>query len=217
MIIFFIAGPSGGGKSTLAEKLKLEFNCLNLKANILKMDNYYKMNDPSNQRQNFDTPDAIDIDLLVDHLRQLQAGQSIESPLYSFAIKNRLTETSRIEPTDILIVEGIFALMITDLLETPDKLGIYIQPDFYLANVERRASRDITERYTSVEETRRRELKSNVRDGFFSYIARTKGQADIDISNNGEKDISQGVEQIIALYKGKFQNTELNQTMMHLS
>ncbi|WP_165482655.1 uridine kinase family protein [Legionella gresilensis] len=204
MIIFFIAGSSGGGKSTLAAELETELNRLHFGTKILKMDNYYKIKDVNNPRKNFDMPDAIDIELLVEHLNQLQAGQSVESPLYSFEQQNRLPETVRVEPTDILIVEGIFALKIIDRLETSEKLGIFIQPDSYLANVERRASRDVNERSTSIEETKRREIKSNVRDGFFRYIAPTRYQADIVISNNHLDDIGKGVNQIITLYREKF-------------
>ncbi|WP_419418946.1 uridine kinase family protein [Legionella sp. D16C41] len=210
MFIVFIGGPSGGGKTTLANQLKSGFKSINLDAEILKMDNYYKIRDNTKPRQNYDTPEAVDLDLLVENLEKLQAGQAIESPLYCFKTSDRLSETEQVKPTDILIVEGIFALLIANCLETSDKIGAYIQPDSYLANIERRASRDEEERNTSIEETKRRELKSFVRDGFFNYIARTRYQADIVIANNAPEDINSGIHEIITLCKGRLQQAGQN-------
>ncbi|STX29440.1 uridine kinase [Legionella beliardensis] len=212
MVIFLIAGPSGGGKTTLAQGLKSKLKADGHTVELISMDNYYKVKDVSNPRKNFDTPDALDIDLLITHLKQLYAGQAVEIPKYSFQEQNRLAETLPILPADMVIVEGIFALTIAQKLDDISKLSIYIQPDSYLTNVNRRAARDVKERGLSIAETKQREVSSNVRDGFFKFVVTTKVAADIDISNNDEDDIAEGIEQIINHYQDKFKDRGMEAT-----
>ncbi|QSZ34225.1 hypothetical protein DSL72_005815 [Monilinia vaccinii-corymbosi] len=122
--IIGIAGSSGSGKSTLSHAIISQMNlpwvC------ILSMDSFYKSLDAEGSRKaflneyDFDSPDAIDFDLLVEILRDLKAGKRAEIPIYSFSKHAREKETTSIYSPHVLILEGIFALYDPRVLELLD-------------------------------------------------------------------------------------------------
>ena len=121
-LIIGISGGTGSGKTTVANRI-LE----TVKASevvFIQQDSYYRnLKDlPLDYRQlaNFDHPDALDNDLLVNHIRKLKAGEPIELPLYDFKTHNRLNETRLVEPKPIVIVEGILIFVDPRLLEQLD-------------------------------------------------------------------------------------------------
>src|SRR5947209_4737960 len=109
-----IAGGTASGKTTAARRL-LE-RLAGHPVAFLDQDAYYRdlAEMPIEERKafNFDHPDAFDTDLLVAHLRDLQAGRAIEKPVYSFADYTRTRDTVRVNPGDVIIVEGILVLAI---------------------------------------------------------------------------------------------------------
>src|SRR5579872_756004 len=108
--IIGIAGPSSSGKTELSRQLvrKLPGTA------IVSLDSYYRGMEeiPLEQRKkvNFDHPDALDWELLHLHLRDIANGKAFEEQVYSFADYARTTQTRRIEPTEFVIVEGLFVL-----------------------------------------------------------------------------------------------------------
>ncbi len=103
-----IAGGTGSGKSTFAEGLRELFpNDIT----IIAYDNYYKPQDhisfEERIKTNYDCPDALDTDLLISQLEILVSGDGIDIPLYDFCIHTRKSETERVEPRPIIIVDGI--------------------------------------------------------------------------------------------------------------
>src|SRR6478672_5167226 len=108
--IIGIAGPSSSGKTALANQVagRLPGTA------IVSLDSYYRgmAEIPLEQRKqvNFDHPDALDWELLHEHLQAIAAGRPFDEPVYSFADYARTSETRRIEPHEFLIVEGLFVL-----------------------------------------------------------------------------------------------------------
>lgn len=112
MLIIGIAGGTGSGKTTVVNKI---INSLPAgEVALLPQDSYYKDSShiPMEERSkiNFDEPAAIEWSLLVDHIKQLKAGKAIQMPTYSYLTCTRQPETVRVEPREVVIVEGILVL-----------------------------------------------------------------------------------------------------------
>ncbi len=112
MLIIGIAGGTGSGKTTVVNKIINSFAPGEVA--VMPQDSYYKDSShvPPELRQkiNFDEPAAIEWTLLVEHLKQLKAGNAIEMPTYSYLTCTRQPETVKVTPTDVVIVEGILVL-----------------------------------------------------------------------------------------------------------
>ena len=112
MLIIGIAGGTGSGKTTVVNKILSSFPAGEVA--VIPQDSYYKDSShiPPQERSkiNFDEPDAIEWTLLVEHLNQLRQGRAIEMPTYSYLTCTRQEETVRVEPRDVVIVEGILVL-----------------------------------------------------------------------------------------------------------
>lgn len=112
MLIIGIAGGTGSGKTTVVNKILSSFPAGEVA--VIPQDSYYKDSShiPPEERSkiNFDEPNAIEWSLLVEHLRQLKAGKSVDMPTYSYLTCTRQEETVRVEPRDVVIVEGILVL-----------------------------------------------------------------------------------------------------------
>jgi uridine kinase len=146
MLIVSLSGGSGSGKTTLANYLASRFHPSILA--ILPIDAYYRDHShltPSEKlNYNFDHPDAIDFELLNDHLRKLKMGFSIKRPTYSFVTCSRKQQVISIKPSTILIVEGLMAL-------TDEKLRLQADVKIYIDVTEanrfaRIVERDVLER-----------------------------------------------------------------------
>ena len=133
MLIIGIAGGTGSGKTTVVNKI------LNSVA-VMPQDSYYKDSShvPPELRSkiNFDEPAAIEWTLLVDHLEKLKRGESIDMPTYSYLTCTRQAETVRVEPRDVVIVEGILVLCDPELRDMLDvKVFVDADPDDRLIRV----------------------------------------------------------------------------------
>src|SRR5271155_4265603 len=139
-----LAGPSGSGKSTVAKRVAARLN-----GHVISMEIYsVEVNHlPFEERvkQNYDAPEAIDVDLLESHIRKYSAGHALEAPIYDFAQHLRVRDRWQHVPAKpLLIVEGILALHFAELRPQFD-LSIYLDaPDEICFH--RRKVRDITER-----------------------------------------------------------------------
>jgi uridine kinase len=152
-VILGLGGPSGAGKTTLAQELARELDGVHL-----SMDHYYRdlrqMTIEDRARQNFDHPGHLDAALLVHHLNELRAGRPIRVPEYDFARHTRIPErTLLVESPVLLIVEGILALYYDELRPLYD-LALYMDaPDAVC--YERRMARDVRERGRTAESVER--------------------------------------------------------------
>lgn len=143
-MIVGIAGCSGSGKTTLARELACE-----LSATLLTLDLYYRdlahLSHAERAAQNFDHPESIEAELLVQHVRELAEGLSVNAPVYDFASHTRVQgEAQRIEPAEVLLVEGILALHYAELCELFD-FSVYVNAPEEVCLL-RRIHRDVRER-----------------------------------------------------------------------
>jgi len=150
--IIGIAGPSSSGKTELARQLVQKLPG----TSIVSLDSYYRGMEeiPLAERKkvNFDHPDALDWELLHRHLRAISQGRAFDEPVYSFADYARTAATRRIEPSEFVIVEGLFVLYWPQLRAVLDT-KVYVQTDPAVC-FERRLRRDVAERGRTPESVR---------------------------------------------------------------
>jgi uridine kinase len=130
MIIIGIAGGTGSGKTTVVNKIINSFP--DGEVAVIPQDSYYKDSShiPPEERSkiNFDEPAAIEWTLLEEHLNQLRNGNAIEMPTYSYLTCTRQPETVRVEPRDVVIIEGILVLNEPELREQMD-VKVFVDAD----------------------------------------------------------------------------------------
>lgn len=187
-IFVCIAGGSGCGKTTVAEKL---IEQMNEDVLIISQDFYYKdlshLSHDERERANFDHPDSLDFDLMITHLDQLRRGEAIECPSYDFVTHTRRPESQCLRPRRVIIVEGILLLAIPELRERFD-LRIYVDTDDDVRLL-RRIKRDITERGRTLERVERQYL-ATVRPMYLQFVKPSKRYADIVVPWHGYNDIA---------------------------
>lgn len=188
-ILIGITGGTGSGKSTIAGEIYKAFpdSCIAM----IQQDMYYKdqshLTMDERVKTNYDHPHAFDNDLLVEHLRALLDGKAIDKPIYNFSIHNREENTVRVDPRDIIIVEGILVLedpRVRDLLD----IKIFVDTDADL-RILRRLVRDIDERGRTVESVIDQYI-SVVRPMHLQFIEPTKRYADLIIPEGGSNTVA---------------------------
>jgi uridine kinase len=179
-LVIGLAGGSGSGKTTIAQSILDAIGRDDV--TLIQHDAYYRdqSNTPVEERAkvNYDHPDSLETDLLVEHLQQLVAGEPIDRPVYDFTVHNRSTETIRVEPRQAILVEGILVLYEPELRALMD-LKVYVDTDADL-RLARRWERDITERGRSFESVRDQYL-GTVRPMHLQFVEPSKRYADIVI------------------------------------
>lgn len=186
-IVIGVAGGSGSGKSTFTNRIKEYFGD---DVVVLYHDNYYRRQDgvPFEQRVtvNYDHPDSLETELLVEHLKQLKEGKSIECPVYDYTQHNRSSEVIRIDSKPVILVEGILLLAdprVRDLLD----IKVYVEADAD-ERILRRISRDVEERGRDLNGIIKQYL-TTVKPMHYLYVEPTRSKADIVI-NSGKNDIA---------------------------
>jgi uridine kinase len=189
--IIGVAGASGAGKSMLASQLhqRMRKTFTHRDVTILNEDSYYRRRDDLSLEQrakiNYDHPDAIEHELLVDHLNELRNGRSVDVPQYDYSQHNRGLRTSRLEPATVLILEGILILHRPEVRKLLDlKVFVDVSLDICLS---RRLQRDINERGRSLDSVLS-QYHQTVRPMFFEYIDPSKQHADLIIPRGGENE-----------------------------
>ena len=192
-LIIGIAGGSGSGKTTLALRLKERFG--EDEVRLISHDSYYKRHDelPFEERckLNYDHPDAFDNDLLIEHLKELKAGRSIDCPVYDYSNHNRSDEVQHIAPAPVLIVEGILTLADPELCRLFDYI-LYVDNDAD-DRILRRILRDVNERGRSLDSVIHQYL-TTVKPMHEAFVEPSKRNADIIVPNGGEN--TQAVEML---------------------
>lgn len=189
MLIIGIAGGTGSGKTTVVNKIINSFPAGEVA--VIPQDYYYKDSShiPMEERSkiNFDEPAAIEWTLLVDHLKQLKEGKSIEMPTYSYLTCTRQAETIHVEPRDVVIVEGILVLTDPVLREMMDvKCFVDADPDDRLIRV---ISRDCIERGRTPQMVIDR-YEDVLKPMHSMYIEPTKRFADLIIPQGGTNTVA---------------------------
>lgn len=181
-ILIGIAGGTGSGKTSIANYLLKKFGSDQLI--VIEQDSYYKNNsalsiDERNQ-QNFDHPDAIDIELFNKQLVSLLGGKSVEIPIYDFSIHNRRNQRQFVRPCRIIVIEGILTLYFESLrklmnikvfVDTPDNIRFT-----------RRLSRDVKERGRTIKSVTN-QYEKTVKPMYDQFVKPSRDLADIIITD----------------------------------
>ena len=189
MLVIGIAGGTGSGKTTVVNEIIGRLKKGDVA--VLSQDAYYRDNShlPIEQRQqiNFDHPDSIEFELLIDSIKRLRKGESIQQPIYSYLTCTRFAETTTIKPHKVIIVEGILCLQPEKLRKLMDiKIFVDCEADVRLSRV---IMRDIIERGRDVLKVLHR-YEDTVRPSHLQFIEPTKRYADIIVPEGGNNKVA---------------------------
>jgi uridine kinase len=193
-LVIGVVGGSGSGKTTVTRSI---YAVPGVEAATIDQDAYYRdlAHLPLEERKqvNFDHPEAFDTALLVSQLTALQRGEAIEKPTYDYAAHTRAARTERVEPKDVILVDGILLFADAELRALFD-IKIYVDVSEDVRFI-RRLQRDTAERGRSVEDVIRQYM-ATVRPMHLEFVEPTKRYADIIIPEGGFNRI--GIEMIQA-------------------
>ena len=195
ILVIGIAGGSGSGKTTLMNNIVKRFED---DITVLSHDSYYKRHDDMTYEErcqlNYDEPAALETELMVQHLEQLKNGSAIDCPVYDFTVHNRSSEVQRIEPSRIIIVEGILIFENRELRDLMD-IRIFVDTDADI-RLCRRVKRDVNKRGRSLESVLT-QYQQTVKPMYEKYVEPSKKFAHILVPEGGKNTIAQ--EFIISL------------------
>lgn len=208
VIVIGIAGGTCSGKSTLIQKIKDEFGDA---ITMLSHDFYYKAHNDipfeERKRLNYDHPDSFDTDLMIEHIRKLMEGESIERPVYDFTIHNRIDETVTVMPSKVIVVEGILIFENRELRDMCD-IKVFIDTDADVRII-RRIVRDVSERGRTLESVVTQYL-TTVKLMHEQFVEPSKKYVDVIIPEGGYNKVALEMlnERIYALLKGSEQSEQ---------
>ena len=183
-LVIGIAGGSGSGKTTVAQEILQRVGRDRIA--FLQHDSYYKdlSRLPAAQHAdiNFDHPNSLETELLIQHIASLRDGQPVEVPIYDFATDSRTSQTFTIQPQRVILVEGILIFTEAALRNMFD-VKIFVDTDSDLRFI-RRLERDITERARSTESVIKQYLLT-VRPMHLEFVEPSKRYADVIIPEGG--------------------------------
>jgi uridine kinase len=196
MLIVGIAGGTGSGKTTVVRKISEVFP--NGEVLVIPQDSYYKDNSgisiEERQKINFDHPDSVEFSLLIEHLKELRKGNSVEMPIYSYLTCLRSEETITIKPSRVVVIEGILILTDPGLRKMLDiKVFVDADADDRLGRV---IQRDIIERGRTLQKVLER-YHDTVKPSHLQFIEPSKRYADVIIPGGGENQV--GIEVLISI------------------
>jgi len=187
-ILIGIAGGTGSGKTTLAEKIHEAFPDNSI---LISQDSYYKdtphLTFEERAKNNFDHPSSLDFGLLGQDLINLKNNQAINQPIYNFHIHGREKETKRIEPTDLIILEGILLFAVPEIRDLCD-IKIFVDTDSD-TRVLRRIERDMTERSRDFNSVKNQYL-TTVKAMHDEFVEPSKKYADVIIPEGGQNQVA---------------------------
>ncbi len=188
-VVLGIAGGTGSGKTTVARAI-VERIGVNRVA-YLEHDSYYHdlshLDADDRRRVNFDHPDAFDTPLLVEHVRELLSGRSVEQPEYSYTDSVRLPATRTIEPRPVIMVEGILALENEPLRRLMD-IKIFVDTDDDIRLL-RRVRRDTQDRGRSLDSVLG-QYEATVRPMHLAFVHPSRRHADVIIPRGGRNQVA---------------------------
>lgn len=188
-VIIGVTGGSGSGKTTVSRAIFEQLHGHSLL--MLQEDSYY--NDQSDMpfeeriKTNYDHPNAFDTELLVKQLKDLLDWKTIEKPIYDYTEHTRSSEVEKVEPKEVIILEGILVLNDPALRDLMD-IKIFVDTDDDIRII-RRIQRDIEERGRSLQSVMD-QYKSTVKPMYHQFIEPTKRYADIIVPEGGENQVA---------------------------
>lgn len=199
-LIIGIAGGSGSGKSTVARNVGHALRAGSMVA--IDMDGYYKnfSHLPFEERKaiNWDHPDAFDWALLLDHLGRLADRQPIDKPTYDFVTHTRRNETVRIEPADVVVVDGIL-LFVDARIREMCEVKVFVDADADIRLI-RRIRRDMSKRGRSLDEILDQYL-TTVQPMHLQFVEPSKRYANVVVPRGGHNPVA--VQMIVAKIQGR--------------
>ena len=183
-IVIGVAGGTGSGKTTVAQEIVKRVGPDRL--TYIQHDSYYRdwgdLPRAERDRVNFDHPDSLETELLIEHLKQLRQGRAIDLPVYDFRTHSRTPETRRIEPKPVILLEGILLFAdkaLRDLIDV--KIFVDTDPDIRFI---RRLKRDLAERGRTMASVVEQYL-ATVRPMHMEFVEPSKRHADLIIPEGG--------------------------------
>ncbi|MGB9724101.1 MAG: uridine kinase [Chloroflexia bacterium] len=206
-VIVGVAGGTGSGKTTVSHAILERVGRDRIA--YIQHDSYYRdlshLPLEERARVNFDHPDALENELLIQHLRQLIAGRPAEIPIYDFTTHTRRKETRTVLPHRVILLEGILIFADKTLREMMD-VKIYVDTDADLRFI-RRLERDIAERGRTMESVIRQYLET-VRPMHLEFVEPSKRYADIIIPEGGFNTIA--IDMVVARIEALLQESGLD-------
>jgi uridine kinase len=203
-LIIGIAGGSGSGKSTVARKVATALQRTSVA--FIDMDAYYldhsHLTLDDRRRVNWDHPKTFDYDLLLAHLRQLLSRQPIDKPVYDFLTHTRASESVRIDPADVVVMDGILLFVEPRVRELCD-VKVFVDTDADVRLI-RRLQRDIAERGRPLAEIMDQYL-TTVRPMHIEFVEPSKQFADIIVPRGGHNEVA--IEMIVAKIQRRLRTT----------
>ena len=188
-LVIGIAGGTGSGKTTISNLIIDRVGRENIAS--LSHDAYYRdmVNLPFKKRAkvNYDHPDSLESELLVEQIKQLKRGNTIHMPVYDFTTHSRKQETVTINPQPVILVDGILIFVEKDLRKLFD-VKIFVDTDADLRFI-RRLERDISERGRTQESVIKQYLKT-VRPMHLEFVEPSKRYADVIIPEGGMNQVA---------------------------
>lgn len=198
-IVVGVAGGTGSGKTTVTRQILDRVGTEHI--TYIAHDAYYRdvshLPERLRAQINFDHPDSLETELLIEHLKKLRASQPVAMPVYDFSTHTRTERTREVEPAPVIIVEGILVFVESELRELFD-VKIYIDTDADVRFI-RRLRRDIEERGRSVESVCQQYL-STVRPMHLEFVEPSKRYADVIIPEGGFNEVA--IEMVAARLRG---------------
>jgi uridine kinase len=188
-VILGLAGGTGSGKTTVVEAI---VRVLGSDAvTVVQHDWYYRdrshLGEDEREGINYDHPDALETELMVEQLRGLLAGSPVEAPIYDFGTHTRRAETRRVNPSRVLIVDGILVLAEPELRKLMD-IRVFVDTDADL-RLFRRIGRDIRDRGRTLESVMRQYLETT-RPMHLEFVEPSKRHAHVIVPEGGLNEVA---------------------------
>ena len=188
VMVIGIAGGTGSGKTTITRRLMERFKD---DVSVIYHDNYYKahhhMTYEERAKLNYDHPDAFETELLVEAVKELKRGNTVQCPVYDYTIHDRSDKTVTIKPAKVIIVEGILIFQCKELCRQMD-IKIYVDTDADV-RILRRIVRDVRDRGRSLESVVNQYL-TTVKPMHEQFVEPSKRNADIIIPEGGHNHVA---------------------------
>jgi len=198
-IVIGVAGGTGSGKTTVARQILERVGTQHI--TYIPHDAYYRDHShltPEQRSQvNYDHPDSLETELLIEHLRELRACRAVEIPVYDFTTHTRTRQTRHVEPAPVILVEGILVFVEAELRKLFDVM-LYVDTDADVRFI-RRLQRDIEERGRSVQSVCEQYL-ATVRPMHLEFVEPSKRYADVILPEGGFNKVA--IEMVAARIRG---------------